>query len=162
MTKMVPYPNRKDWKISGVGYHGFFVSITNEPHSRFGELIASALENVGRLGCWLGYRFMSFDAGVLVENGKVSQVSFGLANRWNRPQYAGYVGYIFSARSVHGFWEPGQTGGHVASEYDDSPQYHPAEYGNTLNVIYTYDAPHELTNRVFRLNLSCFWSLAGH
>jgi hypothetical protein len=161
LRKLVPYLIQKDWKIGDISHRGFYVSISNESHSQFLGLIASILDRSGQLLYGLGYRFMSFDAGVLVENGKVSQVSYGLANQWIRPQYAGYTGYIVSARSVHGFWHPGQTGVFVTSENDISPQYRPSEYGNELSVIYTYDAPTEFTNRVFRLNLSCFWSLGG-
>ena len=113
------------------------------------------------LADWVGYRFMSFYAGVLVQDGKVSQVEYGLANQWERPQYAGYVGYLVSARSVHGFWLPNQMGLEVTSVDDDNPQYRPRRYGNSLSVIYTSDAPPELTKRVFRLNLSCFWGLRG-
>jgi hypothetical protein len=160
LTKMLPFLTEKDWKVGGTSYRGFYVSISNE---RFWlGLIAYGLDwsEYGHVANWLGYRFMSFDAGVLVQDGKVSQVSYGLANHWERPQYAGYTGYLVSARSVHGFWR-GHTGVFVTSEDDLSPQYRPNEYGNTLNVIYSYDAPLELTNRVFRLNLSCFWGIKG-
>ena len=162
LTNMVPYLNRKDWKIDGISHRGFYVSISNEHFLGVG-LIVYLLDWSGQLANWLGFRFMSFDAGVLIEGGKVSQVSYGLANQPIHPQYAGYVGYIVSARSVHGFWRPapGETGVYVSSENDYSPQYRPSEYSNTLNVIYTYDAPLQVTNRIFNLNLSCFWSLRG-
>jgi hypothetical protein len=142
MTKTVPYLIQKDWKVGGMPHRGFYVKISNE-------------------GEWLGYRFMSFNASLLVQDGKVSQVEYGLANQWVRPQYAGYAGYIVSARSVHGFWLSRQMGPRVTSVDDDSPQYRPRSLGKDLNVIYTSDASPELTKRVFHLNLSCFWSLRG-
>ena len=142
MPKMVPYLTQKDWKAGGISHRGFYVQISNERD-------------------WLRFRFMSFGARVLVQDGKVSQVEYGLANQWMRPQYAGYVGYIVSARSVHGFWLPGQMGLEVTSVDDNSPQYRPRGLGKSLNVIYTSDASPELTKRVFHLNLSCFWSLRG-
>jgi len=46
-----------------------------------------------RLADWFGYRYMSFDAGVLVQDGKVSQAEYGLANEWIRPKFPGYVGF---------------------------------------------------------------------
>jgi hypothetical protein len=159
LRKFVPYLNQRDWTVGDITHRGFYVSFTTESHSRFFGLIASILDRSGHLQDALGYRFMSFDAGVLVENGRVSQLSYGLANRWARPQQPGYTGYTVSARSVHGFWHPG--GVTVTSVNDYSPQYRLTESDNELNVIYTYDAPPELTNRIFRLNLSCFWSIGG-
>ncbi len=105
----------------------------------------------------LGYRYINFDAGVLVQDGKVTQADYGLANQWIRPQAAGYVGYMVTTRSVHGFWLPGSL--QISSVDDYSPQYRPTRWGNTLAVIYTSDAPPELTKRIFGLNLSCFWGL---
>jgi hypothetical protein len=114
---------------------------------------------LGYIGDWLGYRYISFDAGVLVQDGKVSQADYGLANQWERPQAPGYVGYLVTARSVHGFWLPSPFRLEVSSVDDYSPQYRPTRWGNTLAVIYTSDAPPELTKRIFDLNLSCFWRL---
>lgn len=142
LTKMVPYLTQRNWTTAGISHRAFYAQISNEKD-------------------WLPLRFMSFDASVLLQDGRVSQVTYGLAHQWQRPQYAGYVGYIVSARSVHGFWLPRQQALEVTSVDDDSPQYRPRVYGNTLNVIYTSDAPPELTERVYRLNLSCFWSLSG-
>jgi len=79
----------------------------------------------------------------------VSQAEYGLANEWIRPKFSGYVGYIVSARSVHGFWLPRPMGLAVTSVDDDSPQYRPQREGNTLAVIYTSDAPPELTKCAF-------------
>lgn len=161
MTKMVPYLTEKDWKASGFSYRGYYVHISNEsdrvpwpygfPHSY--ELALW----LGRIGDLLGYRYISFDAGILVQDGKVSQADYGLANQWMRPQAAGYVGYMVTARSVHGFWLPGSL--QISSVEDYSPQYRLTRWGNTLAVIYTSDAPPELTKRIFDLNLTCFWGL---
>lgn len=159
LKKMVPYLTLSEWNIGGVLHRGFYMSISNE--SLFLRLLNYGPDWSGSLANWLGYRFMSFGAGVLVEDGKVSQFSYGLANRPVRPQYAGYMGYIVSARSVHGFWLPRPMGFEVTSENDFSPQYRPSNDNKSLNVIYTNDAPPELTKRAFHLNLSCFWSLGG-
>ncbi|MGA9979896.1 MAG: hypothetical protein WBQ08_14830 [Candidatus Sulfotelmatobacter sp.] len=142
LTKMVPYLTQYESTTRGVSSRGFYAQISNEKN-------------------WLPLRFMSFNASVQVQDGKVSQVEYGLANQWTPPQFAGYVGYIVSARSVHGFWLPHQRGFEVTSVDDNSPQYRPTVEGNRLNLIYTNDAPPELTKRAFHLELSCFWSLRG-
>jgi hypothetical protein len=142
LMNMVPYLTQEDWRVDGIPHRRFSVRISNEED-------------------WPIYGFVHFDASVLVQDGRVSHAEYGLANRWVRPLYAGYVGYIVSARSVHGFWLPGPLGLEVTSVDDDSPQYRPRRYGNNLSVIYTSDAPPELTRRLFDLNLSCFWGLRG-
>jgi len=166
MTKMVPYLTEKDWKANGSSFRSYYVHISNESDGLpwpYGLTHSYALALwLGRVGDLLGYRYISFDAGVLVQDGKVSQADYGLANQWMRPQAAGYVGYIVTARSVHGFWLPYQSGGlEVTSVDDDSPQYRPRRWGNTVAVIYTSDAPPEVTKRIFDLDLSCFWGLHG-
>ncbi len=169
MTKMVPYLTRKDWNAGGISHRNYYVQISNES-DRLPRVFALGLRRVqsyqlslwlDHLADWLGYRYMSFNSGVLVQDGKVSQAEYGLANEWIRPKFPGYVGYIVSARSVHGFWLPHPMGLAVTSVDDDSPQYRPKREGNTLAVIYTSDAPPELTKRAFDLDLSCFWGLHG-
>jgi hypothetical protein len=166
MVKMVPYVVKKDWDAGGVSHRGYYVHISNES-DRLPQGIGVALtatragELIEQIADWWGYRFIDFDAGVLVQDGRVSQAEYGLANQWERPQYAGYVGYLVSARSVHGFWLPRQMGFEVSSVDDYSPQYHPRRWGNTLSAIYTSDAPSETTTRVFDLDLSCFWRFLG-
>jgi hypothetical protein len=166
ITKIVPYLVPKDWKAGGISHRGYYMHISNES-DRLPQVVGVALtairseELIEDIADWLGYRFVDFDAGVLVQDGRVSQAEYGLANQWERPQYAGYVGYLVSARSVHGFWLPRQMGFEVSSVDDYSPQYRPRRWGKTLNVIYTSDAPPEVTKRVFDLNLGCFWRLRG-
>jgi hypothetical protein len=159
MTKMVPYLIEKDWKGKDFSYRSYYAHISNESHGlpwpyALTHSYALWLEGIGEL---LGYRYISFDAGVLVQNGKVTQAGYGLANQWTRPQAVGYVGYMVTARSVHGFWLPGSL--QISSVNDYSPQYRPTRWGNTLAVIYASDASDELTKRIFDLNLSCFWGL---
>jgi len=161
MTKMVPYLTQKAWKANGFSYRSYYVQISNEsdglpwPYGLTHSYVLALW--LGRVGDLLGYRYISFDAGVLVQDGKVSQADYGLANEWIRPQAAGYVGYMVTARSVHGFWLPGSL--QISSVEDYSPQYRLTRWENTLAVIYTSDAPPELTKRIFDLNLSCFWGL---
>jgi hypothetical protein len=163
MTKMVPYLSEKDWKGHGLSYRSYYVHISNESDGAPWPYVLThsyALAPwLGGVGDLIGYRYISFDAGVLVQDGKVSQVEYGLANQWMRPQAAGYVGYIVTARSVHGFWLPGPL--QISSVEDYSPQYRLTRWENTLAVIYTSDAPPELTKRIFNLDLGCFWGFHG-
>ncbi len=60
------------------------------------------------------------------DHSALSLFAYGLANEWVRPQYAGYTGYIVSARSAHGFWLRRQIPFEISSEDDESPQYRPS------------------------------------
>ncbi len=161
MTKMVPYLTKKEWNAKGISHRGFYVHISNESATWVSWLIALRMESLVHPADWLGYRFMSFDASVLVQDGKVMHVDYGVANQWVRPQYTGYTGYIVSARSVHGFWIDRRIPFWVSSEDDESPQYRPTGNADGLYVTYTDDAPSKLTERAFQLDLSCFWGLRG-
>jgi len=165
LLRTVPYLTRgeQDWNVRGIIQRVYFTEISNEPN---GPISWSVMYGPGwQLAYWLGYRYMDFDAGVLVQDGKVSRVKYGLAKQWVRPRQAGY---IVSARSVHGFWLPHEHAFAVTSQDDESPQYRVeqsevAKSGREegLSVTFTNDAPPELTKRAFQLNLSCFWSLRG-
>lgn len=167
MKRMVPYLTQKEWGAGGISHRGFFAHISNESdRSRVpGSLTAIGLEGPmsfeARLFDLLGYRVISFDAWILVQDGKVVHIEYGLADNWVRPQYPGYVGYTVSARSAHSFWIDPRMPAPVSSEDDESPQYRPSGDANQLDVIYTVDAPPALTQHVFQLDLSCFWGIQG-
>ena len=157
MAKAVPYLSEREWK----GYRVYFVSVSNERSFLFWSRI---LMNSCEFAPWLrrfmdllGYRYIGFNAQLLVRDGKVSHVEYGLANQLIRPQVAGYVDYVVSARSVHGFWA--RNGVWTTSTDDYSPQYRPRREKGALNVFYTSEALPETTDHIFHLNLSCFWSL---
>src|SRR5947209_510497 len=80
LTKMVPYLTQKDWKFGGISQRAFYMQISNESDPRILGFVPYGMDWSGHLADWLGYRFMSFYASVLVQNGKVSQVQYGLAN----------------------------------------------------------------------------------
>ena len=162
LTKTVPYLARQDCTDrSGVLHHWFGVHISNESDLWLSWLINLRSEWLGYLANWLGYRFMSFDASVLVQDGKVTHVEYGLANQWVRPQRAGYTGYMVSATSVHGYWIDRRVPFLVSSQDDESPQYRPRGNANGLFVTYTADAPSTATRHAFELDLQCFWGLRG-
>ena len=106
LTKLVPYLIQTDWEVGGIPHRAFRVKIPSTHPLGMKSLMGG-----------LAYR-MSFDASVLVQDGKVSHVEYGLANQWVWPQYAGYMGYIVSARSVHGFWLPHEHGFEITSVDD--------------------------------------------
>lgn len=165
LANMVPYLTRKEWSRNGSLHRTYWVQISNES-DRLPQILSAALnahpsEQLSRAEDWLGYRYIRFDASVTVEDGKVKHVEYGLANQWVRPLYPVYVGYIVAARSVHGFWMPHNFPFNVTSQQDYSPKYHPGGGKDGLSAIYTNDAPPNLTERVFKLNLSCFWRLRG-
>lgn len=169
MLKTVPFMTRRDWDSKSGSVHDYYVHISNESNSLMYSLavILNAVRSerlvagVERSLDALGYRFISFDARILVQNGKVSEINYGLANQVEYPRDPGYIGYLVSARSVHGFWLSHQRPLEITSMDDGSPQYRPSQYRNDLNVIYTNDVSTEISKRVFRLNLNCFWKLNG-
>jgi hypothetical protein len=115
---------------------------------------------------WLGYRYIYFEAGAAVLDGKVTSLRYGIATQMGFPRQ---VSYIVSAKSVHGFWEPHNSGFLVTSLDDESPQYRvrgseerrDGFRDGFVSAVFTSDAPIELTSHAFRLVLSCFWSLRG-
>jgi hypothetical protein len=162
LTKTMPYLTRKDWTDrDGVLHRWFLVHISNESDLWLSWLFNLRVEWLGHVADSLGYRFISFDGSVLVRDGKVTHVEYGLANQWVRPQFAGYTGYIVSARSVHGYWIDHRVHLLVSSQDDASPQYRPSGNASGLYATYTADAPSEGMQHVFQLNLRCFWGLRG-
>jgi hypothetical protein len=168
MKKMVPYLTQKEWKSGGISNRGFYTHISNE--SDLLPIVGGSLRLMHSEGLmlWLehfldllGYRFISFDAEVLVQDGTVKHVDYGLADQWVRPQYPGYAGYIVSARSAHSFWIDRRIPLLISSEDDESPQYRPSGGANGLYVTYTVDASPELTQHIFQLSLNCFWGIRG-
>ena len=168
LLKAVPYLGRseRDGEVGGIAEHWRHLELSNESDWLVQPDIADGPDLLGKIARWLGYRYMSFDASVLVHDGRVSRVEYGFAKQWGRPRQ---VSYTVSAKSVHGFWSPYQRPLAVTSEDDESPQYRvnykqvPTLRGheNGLDVTFTNDAPPELAKRAFQLNLSCFWRLRG-
>jgi hypothetical protein len=162
LTKTVPYLTQKDWTDqSGALHHWFGAHISNESDLWLSWLIDLRVEWLGYLADWLGYRFISFDANVLVQDGKVTHLEYGLADQWVRPQRAGYTGYMVSASSVHGYWIDHRVPFLVSSQDDESPQYRPSGNASGLFATYAADAPSKTTQHLFQLNLRCFWGLRG-
>ena len=135
--------NESDWLINVLYFRdlGYWI-----PHDR-------AL----KIADWLGCRYISVFAQVLVIDGSVSRVRYEIADEHTIPP--GFSDFI-SVRSVHGFWD--QTGSTVVTSADDeNPQLRVGGNQESLQVTYTFDAPPELTSRVFDVDLTCFWSFRG-
>jgi uncharacterized protein YlzI (FlbEa/FlbD family) len=165
LTKTVPYLIRSDheWKNNGVTERWYHAQVSNESDWLWTAPFLWRIPWAGQIADWLGYKFIYFDAGVLIQDGKVSKVLYGLAKDWGQPRRASY---IVSVESVHGFWRHRQRGFKVYSDDDESPQYRvnrwesPKVHGSdqAVSVVFTNDAPSELTKRAFQVDLSCFYS----
>jgi hypothetical protein len=106
----------------------------------------------------LGYRYVYFGASVVLLNGKVSRVSYGVQDRLAFPRQ---VGMILDVQSVHSFWASYRSGFEVSSTDDESPQFRVRKGTNSLRVAYTFDAPPDLVAHAFKVDLSCFWGIRG-
>jgi hypothetical protein len=118
----------------------------------FGYFIprARALE----IADWLGYRYINFYTQILVIDGNATRIRYEIVDEDISP--GSYSDFI-SVRSAHGFWD--QTGSAVVTSADDeNPQLRVSGNQESLQVTFTFDAPPELTSRVFDVDLTCFWS----
>jgi hypothetical protein len=111
-----------------------------------------------RLADWLGYRYLYFDAQVILLDGKVSTLRYDVANEFALPRSAET---LVSVRSFHGFWHPFQVAFGVTSADDENPQYRVQGTERNLYVAYSFDAPSDLVSHAFDLRLSCFIGLRG-
>jgi hypothetical protein len=116
----------------------------------------------------LGWRHMAFHAGVVVEDGVVSSVSYDI----EPDVFAGWpASYLVVARSAHGFWAMRNRPVPVSSVDDDSPEYRFGSVAGeftfirgadaSIGVAYTPDAPPDKIAHVYEVDLSCFWGLRG-
>jgi hypothetical protein len=112
----------------------------------------------------LGWRYVGFSALVMVRNGRVSRVWYGIEPDVEQ----GYPRiYSVSAMSFHGLWMYHAWPAPVSSALDESPEYrvsttwtfYSAE--RALRAEYAADAPRELIAHAFQVDLSCYWSIRG-
>jgi hypothetical protein len=112
----------------------------------------------------LGTSFLSFGARVIVRDGKVSMVGYAVNNWGGWPRV---LGDLVAAQSFH---IPDRRGYPVSSIDDESPQFRvrsgmsfaaisPDEI--SMQVKWTPEAPPELVSHLYRIDLSCAWSLHG-
>lgn len=148
----------------------YSADISNEPHwLKFGHFalrFSGAVYQEGQIKSWpfivadlLGYRYIGFSATVILFNGKVSAITYGIANKLIIPRR---IGNIVSVRSFHSYFAPHQHGFEVGSTVDENPQLHFIR-GNDqqLAVLFAFDMPAALKSHVFQVDLNCFWSFHG-
>jgi hypothetical protein len=117
----------------------------------------------------LGWRHLSFSAYVTVLNGTVSSTGYDL----EPDVLIGYpLSYFVVARSVHGFsFSHGGRPVPVHTADDEKPEFRfgavAGEFSllsgadSAIAVAYTADAPHELIDHAFQVDLDCFWGFRG-
>lgn len=148
----------------------YYVTISNEANwTRFGNFASrysSVRYSVGggprgwllSLANLLGYRYIGFGAGVVSLNGKVSRVSYGIADYLVFPRQ---LGMMLSVQSTHARWAPYQRNFQVSSTDDENLQLRIKANDQHLSVSYAFDASPSLTSHAFSVNLRCFWGLLG-
>jgi hypothetical protein len=107
-----------------------------------------------RFAHWLGYRCLGFAASVSLRDGKVSRVGYSIG------MGSGRLSWGISVNSRHGFFAPRNDQLFVSSADDESPQYQIEGEDRYFGVVYTADAPRDLTSHAFQVDLNCFWGLS--
>jgi hypothetical protein len=175
LVGLVPHLRRTDpWKDKNGSVETWYgVELSNEfdwATNWVNRLLPSAPLDYSRsveIAGVLGTRFLSFGAGVLVRDGKVAKVQYGInnVNGWPRA-----VGLTLSVKNVHGPWRPYRRGFSVSSIEDENLQFRIARGGNifaenenatSMAVEWTSDAAPELISHAHHLDLSCAWGLHG-
>ncbi|MGB7231172.1 MAG: hypothetical protein WBD19_05830, partial [Candidatus Acidiferrum sp.] len=126
---------------------------------------SSALRLPFKFADWLGFRYVSLTAFVIVLDGKVSSVSYAIASEDAAPRI---LGNLVSVRGAHGYWLDHRLPVWVSSAEDQSPNYRIKEtarhpYGgetieSSLEISYSSDATRDEKEHAFQADLSCFWS----
>ena len=137
----------------------------------FGGNIENKSDDLGFLAnaaYLLGWRYLSFGASIVLMNGTVSSISYGLAP----DVFFGWPASNFVVvRSTHAFWADRRRAIPVRSAGDENPYF---RFGivsgqfswlpgrdSSIGVAYTPDAPRDLVSHVFQVDLTCFWGLRG-
>jgi hypothetical protein len=178
LLRTVPYLVReqRDRTEGPSTVRGYYVVISNESNLDFLNRFAFDGPGDWLPRGWLltaadrlGFHYLRFNAAVILLDGKVSSIRYGIAKDLIFPRA---LSEIVAVQSVHGFWSSYRRPIEVTSSDDESPQYR-VEGGNEpisigpngskafLHITYSYDAPTDLTSRAFKVELSCFWSLLG-
>jgi hypothetical protein len=110
------------------------------------------------LADWLGYRYISFRAAVVLLDGRVSSIRYAIADRLVFPEV---IGDIISVKSIHSRWGPNESGFSVSSAYDEDPKFLVRGDDQGLAVLFTPEASPALKSHAFKVHLACFWNLFG-
>jgi len=112
LLRTVPYlvRGRQDRPVGTSTERGYYVVISNEPDRLL--LDRFAFERPGEwlprtwlfiVADWLGYRYLSFRARIVLLDEKVSSIAYGIAPELGFPIQ---VNESVAVQSVHGFWSP--------------------------------------------------------
>ena len=93
------------------------------------------------LADWLGYRYLGLSARVVLLDGRVSSMGYGIADGLVFPQV---FGSIVSVDSAHARWAPHETSFEVSSTDDERPQFHVEGDDGHLADNYLQPGPSEL------------------
>lgn len=184
VLRTVPYLVRSDWNSqvkrtveTGMVDEGIervcYVKISNQRDWMAFENFAERFSSVeyareGPKKSWmysaanlLGYRYVGFAAAVIFFNGKVSRVSYGIANVLVLPESAADAGDVLSVKSIHARWAIYRQPFGVSSTLEQSPEFSVGGDDARASVLFTPEAAPEMASHAFHVNLSCFWGLSG-
>ncbi|MGH9740722.1 MAG: hypothetical protein ACRD51_00035, partial [Candidatus Acidiferrum sp.] len=175
LERSVPYlklvGNGSDYGLPRERWYA--VEFTNEPsYLRFLRFFSDhqwlPKSSALRWADWLGFHYMSLDAGAVLLDGKVSSVNYAVASEDTAPRV---LGNIVSIRSAHGYWLEHRLPVWVSSAEDQSPDYRIKEttrrpsggktIESSLEISYSLDAPPTGIEHAFQADLGCFWSYRG-
>ena len=106
----------------------------------------------------LGYRYLDFSANVVIFNGKVSSISYRLADYLAFPQSSAD---FIRVKSVHARWHIRQMPSYVQNADDENVQFNVRGDARHFAASFTPEASPALISHAFQLNLRCFWGLTG-
>jgi hypothetical protein len=175
LVKLVPYLSRRpSYKLADRTVETWYAVEFSNESNRSAEWLNRFLLNTEpehyeqsmKRGRLLGTWFLSFGAGVIVRNGTVAWVDYGI-NAWGGWPRA--LGQTLSVESVHGPWLPYRRGFEISSIDDQNLRFRVSTAlgsndempGDSMDVKWTPDAPPELMSHIYRIDLSCAWSLRG-
>jgi hypothetical protein len=104
----------------------------------------------------LGYRFINFNAGITLLNGKVSSLWYGAGNHLIFPEQ---LGNVVSVTSFHSRWAPYRLSHPVTAIEDENPAFLAYSWEGRLKVLYAPEVAPALRADLFKFNLTCFWGL---
>jgi hypothetical protein len=165
LTQLVPYLTKYDWVRDGAAHRGYEAKISNDQPPPYklpwqAELLYWIERETGhhQIGNWIGYTPFDFELWIDIRDGKVSKIAYSVDASGGWPRLAGHTG-IVAVRSVHSSWarDPWRLG--INSIEDFSPQYDAESWPRMIRATYTSDAPANVTERLFDLDLVCMWKL---
>lgn len=150
----VQFSNEFDWPSSWVNEQIWRIAPFDERRAQItGE----------KLGTW----FLSMNAGVKLRDGKVAKVGYSVSTFGGWPRA---IGHTLDVESTHGHWRQLHFGYNVSSFADQNLRFQVQSEdannqglfkGNVMRVDWTPGAPPEMASHLYRVNLSCVWSLQG-